>query len=73
MTTYYIARENGTVETMTDEKQIKKAVRDTIDLIGTGWNIETATLCCHDGIYDIIEVDEFITLIQNEIKEMVSF
>ncbi len=51
-------------------EEITKAVNDAIDYIAHGWNIETAILSAHDTVHDIIEVDEFITLAQIEIKRM---
>jgi rRNA processing protein Krr1/Pno1 len=47
------------------ENEVQQAVAGFLRLVARGWDIETACLCMHDGVYDVIEVDEFITLCQN--------
>lgn len=50
-------------------EQIKKAVEGFRNFVMLGWETQLALECCYDGVYNIIEMDDFITLCQNEIKE----
>ncbi len=51
--------------------EVVQAARDALGYIANGWNIETAVACAHDTVYDAIEMNEFVDLVQAEIRAMV--
>lgn len=54
---------------MTMTEPVKEAVSGFIYLISKGWETETACLCMHDGVYDEVNIDCFIDLCRNAVKE----
>lgn len=48
---------------------VSKAVAGCLSLLGLGWEVELATRCSHDGVFDLVSLDDFIVLCQSAIKE----
>jgi hypothetical protein len=51
--------------------EVRKAALDAMSYIASGWNIETAVACAHDAVYDVIGMNEFINVVQAEIRATV--
>lgn len=59
-----------TSATPKERVEIQKALNSAYGFIKNGWDLETAVLCAHDSVYDIIDVDDFISQLQAMISMM---
>lgn len=38
---------------------VEKAIANFLELTANGWNVQLALECCHDTVYDMIELKAF--------------
>lgn len=51
---------------------VAKAVQGFISLVGLGWKTELAFECSFDGVFDMLDKEEFLNLCQTAVKEKAS-
>lgn len=53
-------------------RKVTRAARIAMSYIANGWDIVTAVACAHDTVYDVIGMNEFINVVQAELRSAAS-
>lgn len=51
------------------QMEIEQGVDNAINYIKSGWDLSLAVRVAHDAVYDLIDIDGFISLVQQKVKE----